>query len=69
MYDREDNAPLDDCVGRFVEEGSHEEDDAIENPQEAAITAAIASPISARQKKKEAKMLFSGSRPKGRHRS
>ena len=70
VYDREDNGPLDDAEGRSLEEGSHEEDDTNENPHETAVAvAAIATPISARQKKREAKMLFSGSRPKGRHRS
>ena len=69
VYDIEDNSPLDDCVRRSQEEGSHEEDDTNEKTPEIVAVTTSASPISGSQKKKEAKMLFSGSRPKGRHQS
>ena len=46
-----------------VEETNGESDES----KEVEVEEAFVRPISARQRKKEAKMLFSGSRPKGRH--
>ena len=68
-YDREDDVPIDGCMGNSQDEGTIEKEDIIETINEVEIETVFASPISARQRKREAKMLFSGSRPKGRHRS
>ena len=69
VYERDDDGPIDGCVGGPLKEGNHEEDDTDEKFQEAVEAMDVSTPISARQMKKEAKLLFSGSRPKGRHRS
>ena len=68
-YDREDHVPEDGCLGNSQNEDTIEKDDIIETLNEVETETAFASPISARQRKREAKMLFSGNRPKGRHRS
>ena len=60
------------CSGNPPEEELQvieEIDEINDNSIEVVTKVASVSPISARQLKKEAKMLFSGSRPKGRHRA
>ena len=69
VYDREDNVPCGDCMDRSMNEDNYKENATNENFHEAAIEDSFVSPTLARHKKREAKMLFSGSRPKGRHRS
>ena len=68
VYDREAKVPVNDCEVDSPCEGTLEKDDTIENFNVVEDETASASPISARQRKREAKMLFSGSRPKSRHR-
>ena len=68
VYDRETNVPEDDCEGDPPCEGTLEDDEHNANFNGVEVEIVSTSPISARHRKREAKMLFSGSRPKGRHR-
>ena len=66
VYNCEDTVLQDDNGGESPNEAVLEQDYTSESFSDTKVQ--VASPISARQRKKEAKMLFSGSRPKGRHR-
>ena len=68
VYDTGDFEPPNDGSGPHLDEDPHELGDNDEETY-AKSTELISNPISGRQKKKAAKILHSGSRPKGRRRA
>ena len=65
VFEVEDPASPQECEGVPLEEEVENGEHNSKEVEEEVST----SPMSSKQKKKEAKKLFSGKRPKGRHRS
>ena len=69
VYDKDDNDRQDEGSGAYVEEGSIDEEGPYIDHNDVMIGNSCERPMSGHQKKKDAKILFSSSRTKGRQRS
>ena len=68
-YDSKENAQPQECAEAILAEDPKDKEDITHSEVEDVVDTTHVSHISSRQRKKEAKNLFSGSRPKSRHRA